>query len=181
MSETGDNSDHPPRGPYVRDMIGLVVGYGLATSLVRRYLDDFQAVTVWRGFFLAVAFVWLGLAMSGPLVLLLHRRPPMPHDDVPTTNPRGRFSNAEIAWILLGSYFMLITVLFVPASRGESLWANLVLIHLLASAILLVWLPWRVRKSERGGNHAVRWTNVAAKWVVAAWPLAWIAMTLAAD
>src|SRR4051812_48925126 len=57
------------------DVSALVVGYGMAAVLFRAFWP-IGGVTVALGLFAVGFYLWLGLAMSGPLLLLRHAPPP---------------------------------------------------------------------------------------------------------
>jgi uncharacterized protein (TIGR03067 family) len=119
-----------PSGLRLHDLVGLVVGYGMAALLARSFWPRSKPLTGIPAVALAFEFGWLGLAMSGPIVLLLDRR----GATTPTTRPRRRprpgrlisstapleapvgrspattrpdsppsFTRAELAWMMIGS------------------------------------------------------------------------------
>src|SRR5438309_5661001 len=64
------------RGLRIHDLVGLVVGYGMAALLARAFWPRSRPLTGIPAAALGLEFLWLGLAMSGPIVLLLDRRGP---------------------------------------------------------------------------------------------------------
>ena len=58
------------------DLAAIVVGYGLAAILFRAFWPH-TGVPPALGIFAVVFYIWLGLAMSGPLLLLRHRPTPL--------------------------------------------------------------------------------------------------------
>ena len=63
-----------PRGLRLHDLVGLVVGYGMAALLARSFWPGSRPLEGVPAVALALEFLWLGLAMSGPILLLLDRR-----------------------------------------------------------------------------------------------------------
>src|ERR1700716_990721 len=62
------------RGLRLHDLVGLVVGYGMAALLVRSFWPGSRPLQGVTAVALTLEFSWLGLAMSGPILLLLDRR-----------------------------------------------------------------------------------------------------------
>ena len=65
----------PPDAPRsiglrLHDLAGLVVGYSLAAMLIRSFRPLGEAETVGYGVALVLFYLWLGLAMSGPVQAL---------------------------------------------------------------------------------------------------------------
>jgi hypothetical protein len=66
------------------DLTALIMGFGLAALLVRAFGARAAQPTYAVATVLSFVYLWLGLAMSGPLVLVLDRRA------TPKTHPRSR-------------------------------------------------------------------------------------------
>src|SRR4051812_23030822 len=98
-------------GFHLLDVAALVVGYSLASLLVRAYAPTGASLGVGEAVVLAILFLWLGLAMSGPVVLLTRRPPPPPPGDDRSPSTR---TWAELAWMIIGFYWVGLTVLVVP-------------------------------------------------------------------
>src|SRR5262249_39317872 len=107
--------DETRRGFHLLDVAALVVGYSLASLLVRAFWPTGTTPPVVVLFVLTLAFLWLGMAMSGPIVLLGHRRGAVDPDSG-LLPPR---TWAELAWLIVGFYWIGLTILVVPA-RGHS-------------------------------------------------------------
>jgi hypothetical protein len=165
-------------GLRISDLAGLIVGFGLAATLVRSFWGSVEPESLPRAAALLVAFAWLGLAMSGPVVLLLDRRPRPPPTPPPTSHPPSRYSSEETAWIVIGGYFVALTLFVVPARNRETPWSMILLIQVVAGAILLVWLPFARRRHARAEGTPPRWTRRAAVWMLLTWPAAWVALVL---
>jgi hypothetical protein len=145
------------------DLAALVVGYGLAAVAVRAFWPRGVSPTLGLVLVAAPAYAWLGLAMSGPFVLLLNRPRRSPRDE---SRP---FSRAETAWLLIGAYWIAAGLLIVPTRLPNTSLGFLATVPWLAAALL--WLL-----SARPVPRATGWTHRAAVLVLATWPLAWGAM-----
>jgi hypothetical protein len=186
-----------PKGLRLHDLIGLVVGYGMAALLARSFwpqsrpLEGFQAVVF------VFEFGWLGLAMSGPIVLLLDRRtgtstplrprrpgrpgrlisstepvqPPVGRGPagapVPVVNP---YTKAELAWMVIGGYWIGLTMFVVPALSIDTPWAIVGLLQIMVALGLWFIVPRRANP----GPSANAWTHYAALGLLWSWPFAWL-------
>jgi hypothetical protein len=167
-----------PSGLRISDLAGLIVGYSLSAMLVRSFWGVLEPESLPRALTLVISFIWLGLAMSGPIVLLLDRRAPPEPAPFPTTEPPSRYSIEEMAWIGIGGYFVALTLFVVPARNRETPWSMILLIQVVAAAILLVWLPFARRHRLHVEGRPPRWTKRAAVMMLLTWPLAWLALVL---
>ncbi len=59
------------RGFHRFDVAALVVGYSLASMLIRAYWPSPGSLSIAEAAVISLVFLWLGLAMSGPAVLLV--------------------------------------------------------------------------------------------------------------
>ena len=192
------NSDRRPSiGLKLHDLIGLVIGYGMAALLGRATWPKSRPLYGLTAFALAFEFGWLGLAMSGPIVLLLGRRggplplkrdrpgrlvshvepPPSPigrgfEEPRPTETPS--FTRAEVAWMMIGGYWIGLTLFVVPALSIDTPWALVVLLQVVAAVGLFLVMPGR----PKSGSPPESWTHPAAVGLLATWPLAWIFLIL---
>src|SRR4051812_7248020 len=109
MSAGGD----PRLGLHLVDLVGLIVGYSLASLLVRAFWPAVEGPGITGLFILALAFLWLGLAMSGPVLLFGHRRGAR---EPGGANAHGSQTQtwAEMAWLIIGFYWIALTILVVP-------------------------------------------------------------------
>jgi hypothetical protein len=204
-----------PRGFHLADLCALVVGYGMASLMVRAFwpVDDWPSTA--EAVILVLFYCWLGLAMGGPLVLLV-RRPAGPTDgddgdaedpdSVPVPGPPGGTSGrgprsgdrsrrgrggtsgapggahtwAELAWLIIGFYWIALTVLVVPVRLKRSLLPDTALVGLfpIAAALVLQRLD-RGRHGRRPApGDAPAWTHRAAVGLLLTWPIAWVALIL---
>ena len=165
-------------GLRISDLGGLVVGYSLAAVLLRSFWGTVEPENVGQAVALCVAFVWLGLAMSGPIILLLDRRGPPPPPEHPTTHPPSRYSREETAWMVIGGYFIALTLFVVPARNRTPPWPTIFLIQTLVGATFLVWVPFARKLQIPPEANPPRWTRRGGLAMLIAWPLAWIALLL---
>lgn len=149
------------------DLCALVVAYGLAALLIRAFYprDGFPSWIV--AGVVAFVYVWLGLAMGGPMVLLLDGRSrPRDHD---VSDP-PRYTWAETAWLLIGGYWIGLAMFVVPSRLPVN---PLLGVFPVIGAIAL-----RVfgRKGSTRNEERPGWTHSAAMIVLVTWPVAWIGM-----
>ena len=162
-------------GFHLLDAAAVVVGYGLASMLIRAYWPASERPAVREAFVIGLVFLWLGLAMSGPVVLLV-RRPPseLSEDDDPRPGTR---TWAELAWMLIGFYWVGLTVLVVPVRmRGTRFLDSAVLGIFPVLASLGLWFSARGRGRPAGGESS--WTHRAGVALLLTWPAAWLALIL---
>jgi hypothetical protein len=114
----------PPRprtwGLHLLDMLALMVGYGLASLLIRAFWPSDDTPEAAHVVVIGLVYVWLGLAMSGPMVLAIHRRvapeaPDADGRDVPSSR-----TWAELAWLIIGFYWIGLTILVVPIRMAQA-------------------------------------------------------------
>src|SRR5205823_1552078 len=87
----------------------------LASMLIRAYWPDSGVPPIVAVTVIGLVFLWLGLAMSGPVVLLIRRPGPGPAADGDgDEGPPQPRSWAELAWMIIGFYWIGLTVLVVP-------------------------------------------------------------------
>ncbi len=188
------------RGLRIHDMVGLVVGYSLAALMARSFWPASMPLSGTPLVCLSLGVLWLGLAMSGPILLLLDRRgtasgpSPEKHqrpgrligsvEPIDRTvgrrpvEPRSieppRYTRAELAWIVIGGYWIAMTIFVVPALSYDTPWAIVGLIQVVAALGLLSFVPGRSESS----TTALAWTHSAATILLWTWPVAWVCMIL---
>lgn len=149
------------------DLSALVLAYGLAALLIRAFYprDGFPSWIVVG--VVSFVYVWLGLAMGGPMVLLLDGRS-RPRDHDLTDTPR--YTWAETSWLLIGGYWIGLAMFVVPSRLPVSPILGVFPI-LGAIGIRLLGRKVSATKDERPG-----WTHGVAVVVLLTWPLAWMGM-----
>lgn len=170
--DRGDDLAGKGRGPNLLDLIALGVGYGLAAALIRSFWAGVPALRPQEVVLLVADYCWLGLAMSGPFVLLFTRRgraePGGPRWD------QWLYTRAESAWLLIGVYWLILTAVVVPSRLSHGVSMNLAILPMGFLAVL-----WMFRaKADAASMTRRSWTNVAAMVMLLTWPLAWGAMIL---
>lgn len=163
-----------PRGFHLLDLTALVVGYSLAALLVRAFWPYDEPPPIPSYVVLGLAYAWLGLAMSGPVVLLGRRRAAATEDDQDAAPTR---TWSELAWLIIGFYWIGLTMFVVPARLPATRTldsAFLGLFPILAAVVLRVSRP-RLPAESRGEPD---WTHRASVGLLLTWPIAWVAMIL---
>jgi hypothetical protein len=199
----------PPRSTLrLLDLTALVVGYGLAALLIRAFWHSPEWSANAVSIVLGLVYLWLGMAMSGPIVLLLdrraspravpHRRPGRwinEHESDPevATPPRVQVdSNASEGFrrIQMGesSHYTRSEMAWLAIGAywiGMTFLVVPTKLHDTPLALFAVLqgvaaLALWVFVPRRGSPEVLTtaWTHRAAIVVLATWPAAWIAMVL---
>ena len=197
------NKPARPRGFHLLDLSAIVVGYGMASLLVRAFWPAGGHPPLVEIAAIGLVYLWLGLAMSGPLVLLVRRsgapeaaaqtepkaestrpgaakrtRPQEPIVPKPAMI-QGSRTWAELAWLIIGFYWIGLTVLVVPVRLHRSPLHDSALIGLFpVAAALVLRILDRPSRRSRPNQEAPAWTHHAAIALLLTWPPAWIALIL---
>ncbi|MGO9600297.1 MAG: hypothetical protein ACLP7Q_20120 [Isosphaeraceae bacterium] len=161
------------------DLAAIVVGYGLAAILFRAFWPH-AGVPPALGIFAVVFYIWLGIAMSGPLLLLRHRPTALesPAKDRQSGPPASR-TWAEMAWLVIGVYWITLGVFVLPVRLHRFRFGDAILfgaVPLLAGLVLYLFGP---DASAQGGEAA--WTHRVAVWLLLTWPIAWLCLIAIAE
>jgi hypothetical protein len=161
----------------LQDLLSLVVGYGMAALLFRAFWPPSvpSSILTVPG---AGLYLWLGLAMSGPIILL--RQPPRRRsapDATGTARPIARRTWAELAWILIGSYWIILGLLVIPARLHQFKLADAVLFGLVPVAVALCLRLFGPEAAKACGAETA-WTHAGAVGLLATWPIAWACLIL---
>lgn len=161
-----DESTDPPRrtGPRLIDLIGLVVGFGTSALLLRSLWPTSRSMAASVAVVAGFLHLWLGLAMAGPVLLLIDRRG--------LNDATRQLSWAQVAWLLIGSYWLAMTALVVPTRLAVH--PLLGVLPVAAALLLRVIGP----RSPGAGLRAESWTDRVAIGLMMTWPIAWGAMIL---
>lgn len=161
-------------GFHILDAAALIVGYGLASLLVRAYWPDSGTPDVWTVMMITVVYSWLGLAMSGPAVLLIRRPRPAEPDPDFESNVEPR-TWAEIAWLIIGFYWIGLTVLVVPARMHGSRFLDSALLGVFPIAAAL-WLRFFGPRKGLPPGDTSSWTHRSGIALLLLWPFAWVGL-----
>jgi hypothetical protein len=175
-----DSQGPPPgSGLQLRDLLALVVGFGLASLLIRSLwpaggLEPNGAIIT----ALVLMFCWLGLAMSGPVVLLIPRgADPQPEPGSEHLPDHRGHTWAELAWLVIGFYWISLTILIFSVQRSSAGLDTALLGVLPVLAALGLW--WRFGRRQPGRETTpIPWTHHVAVGLLATWPIAWAALIL---
>jgi hypothetical protein len=157
------------------DSLAVIVGYGMAAELFRACWPSSPPAPVLR-LPIATLYIWIGMAMSGPPLLLWRgfARPAVATQG--TQSPQAtRATWAETAWLLIGIYWIVIGLFLIPARlRGFQL-TDTVLFGIIPFAVSLGFWLCRPRKAnESVPSHP--WTHTTAVVLLAMWPVAWFCL-----
>ncbi|GAC1475032.1 MAG: hypothetical protein NVSMB9_26590 [Isosphaeraceae bacterium] len=174
------NEARSAEGFHLLDVASLVVGYGLASLLIRAYPLERGTNDVWVLGVLGLAFVWLGLAMSGPIVLLVRRPAPSSAGLVvdPDIDERSAPRTwAEMAWLIIGFYWIGLTILVVPARLRGARFLDTAFLGFfpVLAALGLRMFGQRLTRPASGTDS---WTHRVGVVLLVTWPFAWVALIL---
>jgi len=155
------------RGLRLLDLTALVAAYGLAALLIRAFWPHDGPPSPVAAGFVTVAYVWLGLAMGGPLVLLIDRGRTPP----PGAPASPRYTWAESAWLMIGAYWIGLALCVIPTRLPIN---PLLGVFPILAALLL--RAFGTKRAAPSPAAKPAWTHAAALAVLATWPLAWLAM-----
>ena len=157
-----------PRVATMPDVIALVVGFAVASYVYRgTILGVHRTGTVGLVLVGAIAYVWLGTVISGPLVLGVRR---LQH------GRRMRLSSGETVWCVLGSIWFAVGLAhslrsFDPvtminlSSNAAGLAAGL--------APLLLLFVWHLERGRTRPAGPRSWCHHLGVICAAAWPACW--------
>jgi hypothetical protein len=174
-------SDTARRRPRLRlqihDILALVVGYGMAGLFFRAFWPGRGQAP---GVMLAALgfYLWLGLTLSGPIVLLRvgpATRPDSPADPGGSPAPATARTGAEWAWLLIGVYWIILGLFVIPSRVPEFLFRDTLTYGCVPIVSALLLLALRKPRTER---TATTWTHLAALGVLASWPVAWVCLII---
>lgn len=160
-------------GFHLLDATALVVGYSLASMLVRAYWPHSGQAGVVDVALIGLVFLWLGLAMSGPVVLLIRRPPPTaPEGDEPL--PASR-TWAELSWMIIGFYWIGLTILVVPVRMQGTRFLDSAMLGVfpVLAALALRWVAPKRTFAEGGTTD---WTHRVGIGLLLSWPFAWLGL-----
>ncbi len=166
------------------DLVAMVIGYGLAAVLFRAFWPR-KSVSSALGLFAIGFYVWLGLAMSGPLVLLRHRHArAVEPDDTRSAATRPATPAvrtwAETAWLLIGVYWIVMGVFILPLRLDRFRVSDTILFGMVPVGAGLVFRLFKPRVRPRDRDH-LSWTHQVAVGLLVTWPIAWVCLIVVAS
>ena len=153
----------------ILDLLALVVAYGLAALLVRAFYPGGGLPNHFAEGTVAFVYLWLGLAMGGPMVLLLDGRS-RPVD--PTRDAPPKYTWAETAWLLIGGYWIALAMFVVPSRLPINPMLGLFPVVAAMLGMRLFGGTSKAMETETRPG----WTHAAAVAVLVSWPFAWMGM-----
>ena len=161
---------------HLLDAAAMMVGYSVASLLIREYWPQNETPRVWAVMVIALVYLWLGLAMSGPVVLLIRR--PVPNPDHPEEPSEPR-TWAELAWMLIGFYWIGLTLVVVPirVQGGRFLDSAVLGLFPVLAALLLRAFGMKAAKGIAGKGRPT-WTHQVGVALLWSWPFAWMGLIL---
>lgn len=157
----------------IRDILAVVVGYGMAAVFFRTFWPAGGPPT-WVLAPATILYLWLGLALSGPVLLLRRRTPDQTVGEPGTALPPptvGTHTWAEWAWLFVGIYWIVLGLFVIPARLHEFRWSDVLLFGLVP---ILVALVLRLMGPRAPGERSTSiWTHFAGVGLLATWPVAW--------
>jgi hypothetical protein len=158
----------------LRDILALVVGYGLAALFFRAFWPAGGPASGLIAPAMAL-YAWLGLALSGP-ILLLRRLPSDPAEgSAPSAGPHPRAGShtwAEWAWLFVGCYWIVLGLFVIPA-RLREFGAGDVFVFGMVPIVAALCLRLVGSKAAAAARQTTDWTHPAAVVLLLTWPLAW--------
>jgi hypothetical protein len=121
-------------------------------------------------------YLWLGLAMSGPVILF--RRRASPTDSRATEqHPSSAQSHtwAELAWMLIGIYWILVSLIVIPARLSDFKLGDMILFGLVPLAVGLGMRLLGPRPKE-SVEREHSWTHAVGVALLLTWPIAWFCL-----
>jgi hypothetical protein len=160
----------------LQDILAVMVGYGMAAMLFRAFWPE-SPPSAAVGVPAIGLYLWLGLAMSGP-ILLWRRRSRSSGDTLQNPQPPVHARShtwAELAWSLIGAYWIVVGIFVIPARLQDFKPGDMLYFGLLPIAVALALRLFGAGAiAERKVKQA--WTHATAVVLVATWPIAWICL-----
>jgi hypothetical protein len=165
----------------IQELLALIVGYGMAALFFRALWPPSGLPTALGPPALGL-YLWVGLAMSGPMILLRHDpgRVELPEfEAAPGGVPRAAARTwAEWAWLFIGIYWIVLALFVIPSRLRGFRFGDALLYGLVPILVALVLRLFGPRSPAR--RPTATWTHLAAVGLLAAWPVAWACLILLA-
>ncbi|QEH36157.1 hypothetical protein OJF2_47170 [Aquisphaera giovannonii] len=158
------------------DLAAVVVGYSLAAVLFRAFWPRSQVsphlVAFASGFYL-----WLGMAMSGPLLLFRRRGEAAPEGPAragAAASAADRRTWAENAWLVIGVYWIIMGALVLPGRLHAFRFGDTILFGAMPLVASVAFRMFGRRPVLPASAEA--WTHLAAVALIVTWPFAWLCL-----
>jgi hypothetical protein len=160
----------------LQDILALVVGYAMAALFLRAFWPKSIPVLL-LGLPVLALYIWLGLAISGPMLLLRSGARTSQSDARHRSGSKGARTWAESAWILIGIYWIVLGLFVIPAHLQNFQLKDTVLF---GAVPVLVALGFRFLGPSLSAARPglTSWTHLAAVIFLATWPIAWVCLIL---
>jgi hypothetical protein len=157
----------------LQDILALVAGYGMAALLFRAFWPRSRPSPA-LGLPGLGLYLWLGLAMSGPIILVRHepKRNREQEESRRDSRPVPTRTWAELAWMLIGTYWIILGVFSIPARLHEFKLGDMIVFGLVPVVLALGFRLFGPRASP-AREATTAWTHPAAVVLVITWPVAW--------
>jgi hypothetical protein len=176
-------AENRPESPWLRfrmpihDLLGLVIGYGMAALFFRAFWPTqglrSELITPAVGL-----YAWLGLAMSAPALLTRPRTMAIHGGEIGAIIPSGaERTGSEIAWLWIGIYWIALALFVIPSRMSDFQARDTALLAVLPSSAVILSRNLKP-KWQPGLKPANPWTRNAAVGVLVTWPLAWICLMI---
>jgi hypothetical protein len=159
----------------LQDILALVVGYAMAALLFRAFWPStIPATLLWPP--ILAFYVWLGLAMSGPIILFRDgARTDRPVQAQRSSGLLASRTWAESAWMLIGIYWIVLGLFVMPARLHDFQPLDAVLYGVVPILVALG-CQFLGRSPSPTGSATTPWTHFVAIGLLATWPLAWVCL-----
>jgi hypothetical protein len=160
----------------LQDILALVVGYGMAALLFRAFWPA-TIPAILLGLPVLLLYVWLGLAMSGPIILLRASRAAESGDAPLRSSPIAMRTWAETAWILIGIYWIVLGLFVIPARLHDFRLTDAVL-YGVVPILVTVALRFLGPLPSPVARVGAPWTHFVAVGLLVTWPFAWMCLMM---